>query len=76
MTAVGTVVAIGERLRVQGWCLAGVVVLAAEDAAAVQRSWEELDDGVAVVILTPTAVEALGEQLDGRASPLVVVLPP
>lgn len=72
----GTVVAIGEQLKVQGWRLAGVVVLAAEDAPSVQRSWEGLDDGVAVVILTPTAAEVLGERLDGRASPLVVVLPP
>ncbi|MGW3472142.1 hypothetical protein ACWDKQ_27585 [Saccharopolyspora sp. NPDC000995] len=76
MTEMGTVVAIGERARMQGWGLAGVEVLGGEDPAAVQQSWDSLGEVVSVVILTPAAAEALADRLDGSALPLVVVMPP
>ncbi|SDZ17964.1 hypothetical protein SAMN05216215_105035 [Saccharopolyspora shandongensis] len=72
----GTVVAIGEWARVQGWGLVGVEIRGGEDAAAVQLSWDSLGDDVSVVILTPAAAEALDHRLDGSALPLVAVMPP
>lgn len=74
------VVAIGERIRVEGFGLAGAEVLVAEDAAAVRQAWAELGPGAAVVLLTPSAREALGRAADELdvvpGQPLLVVLPP
>jgi vacuolar-type H+-ATPase subunit F/Vma7 len=71
------VAVIGERVRVQGFALAGALVAAADDAAAVRSAWACLDDDVAVVVLTPRAAEALTDELVPAAgAPLTVVLPP
>ncbi|MFE9773702.1 hypothetical protein ACFYOV_18940 [Streptomyces sp. NPDC005931] len=74
---VGRVAAIGERSRVAGLALAGVLVLAAEDATAVRRSWRALPDGVDLVVLTPAAAEALGVRTEpsGPRGPLITVMP-
>ena len=71
------VAVVGERLRVGGFSLAGAVVLAADDAAAVRSAWASLGTDVAVVVLTPRAAAALEAELDaGGATPLTVVMPP
>jgi vacuolar-type H+-ATPase subunit F/Vma7 len=67
---------IGELTRVQGFGLAGAVVLAADDAAAVRSAWDSLAGDVAVVVLTPRAAAALGDQLERQGWPLVAVMPP
>ena len=59
-------VAIGRPEIVAGYALAGVEVIAAADAAAVQAAWETLPADVALVILTPAARAALGGRLDER----------
>jgi vacuolar-type H+-ATPase subunit F/Vma7 len=66
---------LGEEVSVQGFGLAGAVVLVAEDDDAVRAAWERLDDDVAVVILTQAAARALGETRAGEV-PLTVVMPP
>jgi vacuolar-type H+-ATPase subunit F/Vma7 len=74
---VASVAVVGEQLRVEGFSLAGAVVLAADDAAAVRSAWASLGPDVAVVVLTPRAAAALAAELDaGGATPLTVVMPP
>jgi vacuolar-type H+-ATPase subunit F/Vma7 len=71
------VAVVGERVRVQGFALAGALVAAADDAAAVRSAWAALGDDVAVVVLTPRAAQALADVLLAAAgAPLTVVLPP
>ncbi|MER5601053.1 hypothetical protein [Streptomyces sp. NPDC002265] len=75
---VGRVAALGERSRVAGLALAGVVVLAADAPEAVRRGWRSLPDDVELVVLTAAAAEALGPEpgapTGGR--PLIAVMPP
>jgi len=59
----GTVAVIGEQAQVQGYALAGAVVLAADGADAVHRAWASLDDQMALVILTKNAAAHLAEEL-------------
>ena len=71
------VAVLGERVRVQGFALAGALVAAADDAAAVRSAWAALGDNVAVVVLTPRAAQALADEpLVAVGAPLTVVLPP
>jgi vacuolar-type H+-ATPase subunit F/Vma7 len=67
---------LGEEVAVQGYALAGAVVLPAEDAAAVRAAWAQLPDDVAVVVLTPAAARALPEEATTALRPLTVVMPP
>lgn len=69
----GRVAAIGEAVRVQGFALAGVLVLPGDGPAEAQASWASLPSDVEVVILTPGAAAALAVS---RPGPLTVVLPP
>ena len=70
----GRVAVVGERLRVQGFALAGAVVVPAEEAAETRAAWRGLSEDVAVVVLTPAAAAALAPVLpDGRR--LTVVMP-
>ena len=72
----GNILAIGERVRVQGFGLAGMTVVAADDDAAVRAAWRELPDETELVILTASAHAALGAQeLAREGAPLVVVMP-
>jgi vacuolar-type H+-ATPase subunit F/Vma7 len=70
----GTVAALGEWALVRGYALAGVTVLAAEDADAVRAAWRTLEPDVEVVILTPAAAAALGGVI-ARERPMTVVMP-
>ncbi|HEY6708605.1 MAG TPA: V-type ATP synthase subunit F [Actinomycetota bacterium] len=71
------VAVLGEQVRVQGFALAGALVLEAGDAAEVRAAWASLADDVAVVVLTPRAAEALRDRPPpGPGVPLTVVLPP
>lgn len=69
------IAALGEEVSVQGFGLAGAVVLVAEDPGAVRAAWAGLADDVAVVILTQAAARALGEMPTGGV-PFTVVIPP
>jgi vacuolar-type H+-ATPase subunit F/Vma7 len=70
----GRVAVIGEQPRVQGFALAGALVLVADDEAAVRSQWAALPADVPVVVLTPAAAQALGQSIpDVRR--LTVVMP-
>ncbi|WP_413797151.1 V-type ATP synthase subunit F [Streptomyces iranensis] len=71
----GRVVAVGERTRVAGLVLAGVTVVAAEEPDAIREAWRALPSGTALVILTPTAADTLGQVLVSGTRPLTVVMP-
>lgn len=72
------VAAIGERARVQGFALAGALVVEAGDPDAVRAAWAALAADVEVVVLTPAAARALQAPgaAAGRSGLLTVELPP
>ena len=73
----GRIAAIGTVSRVQGFALAGALIVAAETADAVRSAWAALDADIVLVILTPPAAEALADRLDDPSSTrLTAVLPP
>ncbi|HEY1346343.1 MAG TPA: hypothetical protein VGF54_15255 [Streptosporangiaceae bacterium] len=61
------VAVIGEGVRVQGFALAGALVVAAEDAAGARAAWRSLPPDVAIAVLTPMAAEALRDVTGGGA---------
>ncbi len=69
------VAVLGEQVRSQGFGLAGVLVLGAEDDDAVRAAWDALPVDVGVVVLTPRAAAALGAERTSVLNPLSVVLP-
>ncbi|MBX3099597.1 MAG: hypothetical protein KF761_08455 [Salinibacterium sp.] len=70
-----TVVALGENSRLAGFPLAGVRLVSAETPDAVREAWASLPSGIATVILTSMAAEALGDAATGVAGPMTVVCP-
>ena len=66
------VAVLGEAPRVDGWALAGALVVPAAGADAVLHAWDALAGDVEVVIVTPEANRILGDRTTSR---LVVVLP-
>ena len=75
MTPVGRVAVLGELYRVQGFALAGALVLVAADDDDVRSRWAALPADVPVVVLTPAAASALADRLPDPAR-LTVVMPP
>ena len=69
------VAAIGERVRVQGFRLAGALVFDAEEPTTVRAAWDGLPVDVAVVVLTPASAAALGRDLDATKRLTVVMAP-
>jgi vacuolar-type H+-ATPase subunit F/Vma7 len=65
---------IGEPLRIQGYGLAGVIVLPASSAADAEAAWRSLPDDVEVVLLTARAAAWLGDLPRGHGV-LPVVMP-
>jgi vacuolar-type H+-ATPase subunit F/Vma7 len=72
---VSEVAAIGEPTRVCGFALAGARVYPAEDLDQTVAAWHALPATVDVVILTPAAADALGEERTAPRAPLSVVMP-
>ena len=72
MTRIG---ALGESAKVDGFSLAGALVLAAEQSSEVDAAWDRLPDDVGVLILTPTAAARLEARLGERPRLLPVVMP-
>jgi len=72
---VARVAVLGEGPAVQGYALAGALVLTAADDAAVRAQWAALPADVAVVVLTAAAARALGSASVNGTYPLTVVLP-
>lgn len=76
MERAGTIAALGEAARIEGFALAGVLLRPAEDPAAVQSAWRELPQDVVVVILTNAAALALGPAVvESTSYPVTVVMP-
>ena len=72
----GHIAAIGEPLRILGLASAGVLLSPAESPEAARAAWRNLPPDVDLVLLTPTAADALDpEAVDGQ-EPLVAVMPP
>jgi len=69
------VAALGERVLLEGFGLAGASIISAETEAEVHRSWAELAGHTGVVILTPHAARILGPAVSDPHSPLTAVLP-
>jgi vacuolar-type H+-ATPase subunit F/Vma7 len=74
MSRHGVVAALGEEELVQGFALAGVRVVLAEDGTSVLEAWRELTPDAVVVILTRKAAQALGARVRDSTA-LTVVLP-
>jgi hypothetical protein len=72
---VSRAVAIGERVCIGGYALAGVDVVAAEDARTAFDAWERLGDDVTCLILTRAAYAALASRLAERPRLVWAVLP-
>jgi vacuolar-type H+-ATPase subunit F/Vma7 len=72
---VGRVAVIGEGAQVDGYALAGAVVLRAGTAEEVRSAWDALPGDVDVVILTSRAAHSLAPGGGGRRIPLSVVMP-
>lgn len=68
------VAVLGEPVRVDGYALAGAMVCPAESAQEARIAWAALPDDVALVVLTPMAAVALGDEL-GHSRVLTVVMP-
>ncbi len=68
------VAVIGEEFAVQGFGLAGVLVLPATGTTQVCTAWQHLPADVDLVILTGPAACALGEQAYVAGAPLTVVM--
>lgn len=68
-------VAIGDELRLGGYALAGAAVRHAGSAAEAVAAWEALEDGVALLVLTRPAHDALSARLDERPELLWAVVP-
>jgi vacuolar-type H+-ATPase subunit F/Vma7 len=70
------IAALGEQLRVQGFGLAGALVVTADTPEAARSAWRDLPADVALVILTPSAARALAPQIiDESSDRLTVVMP-
>jgi len=67
--------ALGPRDDVDGFALAGVVVLVADDAGAVDAAWDALPDDVGVLLLAPRAADCLATRLSERPELLTLVMP-
>jgi vacuolar-type H+-ATPase subunit F/Vma7 len=71
---VGVVVVLGEPSQVDGFALAGAIVIRADAPDQVRRAWDTLPPDTSLLVLTTTAAAAL----DGAVRPgdaLTVVMP-
>ena len=66
------IVVFGASPRVDGWALAGAVVIPVTGAEEARRAWDVLPDDVEIVIITPAAAGHLGGRVAER---MTVVLP-
>lgn len=71
----GRVAVLGEQHRVQGFALAGALVLVAETPEAARAAWTDLPTDVTVVVLTAAAAAAVGPTAPGPGPPFAVVMP-
>jgi hypothetical protein len=70
----GTVAVLGEPGRIEGYALAGAVVVPAAGADAVRRAWAALASDTALVVLTSAAAGFLTAELED-STVLTAVMP-
>ena len=71
---------VGESTQVEGWALAGALVLEGGTADEVRAAWSEVRArDVAAVLLTPGAAQVLAADIEASGqvtgAPLIAVLP-
>lgn len=66
--------ALGEALRVDGFALAGAVVLRAEGPDEALAAWRSLPADVGVLVLTARAASWLGDAVRSRPDVLIAVM--
>ena len=71
-----TAAVIGEALAVEGYALAGAVVLAADSQAEAAAAWDALPPDTALLIMTARAADWLAGRLAERPAILTAVLRP
>jgi vacuolar-type H+-ATPase subunit F/Vma7 len=71
-----TAAVIGEALAVEGYTLAGAVVLGADSQAEAAAAWDALPPDTALLIMTARAADWLAGRLAERPAILTAVLRP
>lgn len=69
------IAALGAAADVDGFALAGALVVVAEDDESIDAQWDTLPNDIAVLILTATAEARLAVRLQERRRLLTVVMP-
>jgi vacuolar-type H+-ATPase subunit F/Vma7 len=67
---------IGEELAVEGYALAGCVLLPADNPDEVNSAWQALPHDTVLLILTETAASWLADRLAQRPDIMTAVMPP
>ncbi len=71
-----TAAVIGEELAVEGYALAGCVLLPAGNPDEVNAAWQALPADTVLLILTKSAAGWLADRLAQRPDIMTVVMPP
>jgi len=74
--AANKIVVLGESVVVDGFALAGAVVVQADDPAAVRKAWATLPVDTAVVVLSAAAAAVLGTAADARDDAILTIAMP
>jgi len=68
----GRIAVLGDPVPVQGWALAGLLIIPAGSASDVRAAWADLPPDVELVLVTMAAAQALRGETAAR---LTAVLP-
>ena len=67
---------IGEELAVEGYALAGCVLLPADNPDELNAAWQSLPPDTVLLILTESAATWLADRLAQRPDIMTAVMPP
>lgn len=76
MSTVATAAVIGEELAVEGYALAGCVLLPADNPDELNSAWQALPPDTVLLILTDSAASWLAERLAQRPDIMTAVMAP
>jgi len=76
VTGVAMAAVIGEALSVEGYALAGAIVLVADSQAEATAAWDALPPDTALLIMTTRAAGWLADRLAQHPAILTAVLRP
>jgi vacuolar-type H+-ATPase subunit F/Vma7 len=76
VSVVATAAVIGEELAVEGYALAGCVLLPADNPDEVNSAWLSLPADTVLLILTESAATWLADRLAQRPDIMTAVMPP